>query len=406
MFQVIKKDEETRARYGVLKTAHGFIETPAYTVVGTHAEVRCLRPEDLLPTKTQVIISNTYHLWRTLGDKIDSFEGLHERMKWPYSIMTDSGGFQVFSLGFAREHGVGKVVNVFPAGMAKFDHLPGRDRNMVRITEEGVYFMEDGREIYLDAKKSIGIQEKLGADIVLAFDECTSPLHDHAYTAAAMERTHRWAEVCIKTRSRKDQLLYGIVQGGIFRDLREASGRFVGGLPFDGFAIGGAFGTSFGSGSKSETFNALNWVTPFLPEDRPRHLLGIGRIDDLFESVERGIDTFDCVIPTREARHGSLWTSHGRLDLKKGVHRSSWRPVEPGCLCHACFELGLKIGDFHRLFKEKDGGVARLATIHNVHFFNNLMTEIRKSILEDRFIRFKKKFLGKLNRGRTSLLLR
>lgn len=388
MFEVIKKDSESRARFGVLKTAHGFVETPAYTIVGTHAEVRCLSPVDLVSTKTQIIIANTYHLWRTLGDKLESFEGLHKRMNWPASIMTDSGGFQVFSLGFAREHGVGKVGKFFSS-----EERESRP-NLVRVTDDGAWFKEkpDGPEFFLDAKLSISIQEKLGADIILAFDECSSPLHDHEYTKKAMERTHKWAKICLDVKTRNDQMIYGIVQGGAFEDLRKESAKFIGALPFHGFGIGGAFGNSFGD-SKEASFKELGWIIPYLPENKPRHFLGIGRIDDLFLGVEAGIDTFDCVIPTREARHGSLWTPVGRFDIKKGVYKNDYRKIQDDCLCEVCSEKNTTRQNIHELFKNKDKEAARFATIHNVFFFNNLMTQIRRSILDGNFPRFKERFL-------------
>lgn len=240
MFRIIKQDPYSRARLGLLETNHGVVETPAYTIVGTHAEVRAMSVGDLMKAKTQLLIVNTYHMWRKLGDDgVRNFSGLHKAMGWEKTIMTDSGGFQVFSMGAAREHRVSKT------GINRNNNsAPSADKSLVTITEEGA-FIRDCGEVYLDAEKSIAIQERLGADIIYAFDECTSPYHDYEYTKASLVRTHRWAERSLKAKT-SDQLLYGIVQGGSFEDLRKESAHVIGSLPFDGFGIGGAFSDSFG----------------------------------------------------------------------------------------------------------------------------------------------------------------
>ncbi len=392
MFELIKKDTRTKARLGILTTAHGTVETPSYVVVGTHAKVRTLSSEDIRFSTTQMVISNTYHLWRTLGNELETFPGLHAKLGWNGIVMTDSGGFQVFSLGFAREHGVGKIASIFPGE----DELSERrsQPNLVRITDEGAWFREtlDGPEFFLDAKLSIAIQEKLGADIILAFDECTSPLHDEEYTRRALQRTHKWAKVCLEAKTRPDQLLYGIVQGGAFENLRKESAETIGSMPFGGFAIGGSLGNS-----RNEMFNVIRWTTPFLPEEKPRHLLGIGRIEDLFGGVELGVDTFDCVIPTREARHGGIWTSVGRYDVKRGVWKGNPSPLEDGCECPACYVWHITRGELYERFKAKHPDAARVATIHNVFFFNNLMKKIREAIREDRYSEFKTEFLSRLS---------
>ncbi len=378
-FKIIAKDKKSRARTGVIETPHGIVETPAYTIVGTNAAVRTLHPEDLPGTKTQLIIANTYHLWRELGDRLDSFEGLHKKMGFNGAIMTDSGGFQVFSLGFAREHGTSKVAGI----------VTGRDGiNLTKITDDGVSFKDGEREIFLNPEISIGIQEKLGADIIFAFDECTSPLNDYAYNKLALARTHAWAKRCLAAQKRSDQALYGIIQGGEWRDLREESARFIGSLPFPGFGIGGSFG-------KEGMMDVLSWTLPLLPEEKPRHLLGIGRIEDVLNAVELGVDTLDCVIPTREARHGSIWTAEGRYDVKKGRYAGDKKPLEKNCACPVCAS-GRTRGEIKALFAARDLEAGRLATIHNVWFFNELMRQIRESIKEEKFAKFKKKALSKL----------
>lgn len=296
------------ARTGILTTEHGEVETPSYVIVGTRAKVLCLPPEKIKPTKTQIIIANTYHLWREIGEKLDSFPGLHKIMGWDGPVMTDSGGFQVFSMGFARTHQTGKVVINQPIPKSS-KNLP--QENLVRVTDDGVYFKDGEKEFYLDAEKSIKIQEHLGADIILAFDEPTSPFNDFTYNKTAMERTHKWAKRCLAAKTRADQQIFGIIQGGLFEELRIESRKFISSLPFDGIAIGGSFG-------KDELKETLSWVTSNLPDDKPRHLLGIGRVEDIFVAVEMGIDMFDCVIPTREARHARLWTKNGAIDIRKG----------------------------------------------------------------------------------------
>ncbi len=390
MFTILKKDPHTRARRGVLETAHGVVETPSYVNVGTHAKVRSLTMEDCIKGNTQMIIVNTYHMWKMLGDEgIASFPGLHSQMGWNKPLMTDSGGFQVFSMGAARTHGVGKVGNE-----QTLFTVDSSDESIVRITNDGVFFYEEGKEVYLDAEKSIALQQKLGADCIVAFDEPTSPLHEYEYTKESLTRTHAWELRSLHAHT-SSQLLYGIVQGGVFEDLRKQSAEFVAGLPFDGYAIGGAFGSSFGS-QKEDTFEELTWVCPLLPDDKPRHLLGIGLIEDLFEGVERGIDTFDCVIPTREGRHAGVWTSKGRINLRRGKFVDDRSPIEKGCTCPVCGEMNLTKSDIHVLVKEKSDDAGRYCSLHNVWFFNNLMEKIRDSIANNNFRECKKEYLSKL----------
>lgn len=379
IFKIQKNDSSSRARVGILETPHGKIETPAYVVVGTHANVRTLNPEDLTQTKAQIIIANTYHLWRTLGDEgLKTYQGVHAALGWQGPVMTDSGGFQVFSMGSAREFGAGKL------GAFRWQGFKaGSDQSIVRIDEDGVWFRDESGEHYLDAETSVQIQQRLGADIIVTFDEPTSPLHDYEYTKQSLARTHAWAERCIKAKT-SDQLLMGVVQGGYFKDLREESAHVIGSLPFEGFAIGGSFGSSYGS-QKRHTFEELDWIIPHLPEDKPRHLLGIGSIDDIFEAVARGVDTMDCVIPTREARHAALWTSEGRLNIRGARFAKDQSPLDPQCACPICIETKVTRAALRALFKEKNPEAGRSATIHNIFFFNNLMEKIRHAIENDSF---------------------
>ncbi len=385
-FEIVARDGASRARAGILHTPHGDVETPAYVVVGTHAKVRMLEPADIAASGTQLIIANTYHLWQALGeDGLAKFPGLHQAMGWNGALATDSGGFQVFSFGAAREHGTSKVASeVSPAGCE-----PEKE-NLVHITEDGVRFSAGGRRHWLDAEKSIRIQRQLGADIVFAFDEPSSPHHDHAYTKAAMERTHAWAKRSLAART-SDQMLYGIIQGGPYEDLRRASAAFIGAMPFDGFAIGGSYGNSFGD-TREATLREVSWAVPFLPEDKPRHLLGIGLIEDLFSCVAAGMDTFDCVVPTREARHGSIWTSRGRIDIKRGIYRDDKSILDEECACVVCAEMKTEKGGLRALFKEKNLEAGRLATLHNISFFNDLMRRIRHAIREGSLVELRASF--------------
>lgn len=382
-FEITAKDKNSRARAGVLQTPSGRkIETPAYSIVGTHAEVRTLSPKDLKETKTQLVISNTYHLWKALGKNISEFEGIHKKMNWDGVIMTDSGGFQVFSLGAAREDSVNK----FGASESK------KKESLVKMGYFGARFRDGDFRGFLTPKRSMEIQKKLGADITFVLDECTSPFSSEKYQKKALERTKRWARICLKNKS-ENQLLYGIIQGGSFRSLREESARFVASLPFDGVGIGGSFSNSFGD-SRDGMNQVLDWIIPLTPEERPRHLLGIGSVADVFLGVERGIDTFDCVIPTREARHGGLWTNRGRLNIFGAKYANDKNVLDSECSCEVC-QGGTTRGELRELFKEKDMRAGHLATFHNVYFFNNLMERIRKSIQEVRFTEFRKSVIAK-----------
>ena len=398
MFRILNKDPNSRARTGLLETPHGVIETPAYTIVGTYASIRHLPPELIPATKTQLIIANTYHLWGR-AEEIAQAGGLAKVMDWNGPTMTDSGGFQVFSLGFSREHGIGKVIRLRSDHSSEtMDNNQSKpERNLVRITDEGAWFSQpepssakeasEGETKFLGPELSIALQEKIGADIIMSFDECTSPLHDYEYTKIALKRTHRWAKVCLDSQTRSDQLLYGIVQGGEFQDLREASAKYINALPFPGFAIGGSF-----SKSADGDFNILNWTISHLDEARPRHFLGIGKIEDLLDGVLAGIDTFDCVIPTREARHGGIWTKRGRYDIHKAIYSQSKDPLEEDCSCDAC--VSIDQATVHTLFKAKDTLAGQYAIVHNIFFFNNLMAQIRQAIKEQRLRQFRNEFLA------------
>lgn len=386
-FEIIKKDKKSRARTGIFTTPHGDIKTPAFLPVATNAALKGLNIENHKSLPLQVFIANTYHLWQRPGDKvIKKMGGLHKFMNWQGPIFTDSGGFQAFSLGRGREEGVGKIGNIFTG---KSSNTVKKD-NLVKINNRGVKFQSffDGSWQELTPAKSIKIQENLGADVIFTLDECTSPTHDYNYTEKSLRRTHQWARACLKAKTRKDQALFGIAQGGMHRDLRIASAKFISSLPFDGFAIGGSLGKS-----KKDMHNILEWVSPYWPENKPRHLLGIGEIQDIFEGVSRGIDFFDCASPTKEARHGTLWTKKGKINIRKAVYKADKKPIENGCGCFTCSNNFSRAYLRHLLDAGEILGY-ELAILHNLYFVLDLVRQIRESILNDNFHKFRKIFGG------------
>jgi len=398
-FRTIARCSKTRARAGVLALPHGTVDTPVFMPVGTQATVKGLTPAELEELGAQIVLANTYHLYLRPGaELVAELGGLHRFMAWPRPILTDSGGFQVFSLGFGLEHGVGKIAKIFPAEEAgeRPRALGGEHRGegspharLTRIDEDGVSFTShvDGSPRRLTPETSIRVQEQLGADVILAFDECTSPLASYEYTREALVRTHRWAERCLAARRPTPQALFGIVQGGEYRDLREASARAIGSLPFEGVAIGGSLGKS-----KADMHRVLDWTIPLLPDAWPRHLLGIGEPEDLFAGVERGVDMFDCVAPTRLGRHGVLYVPTGRLHIANAVYRDDPAPVQADCACYACQHFSRAY--LRHLFAANEMLGPRLATIHNLHFLVGLVRAIRDSIVADAFPAFRDRFLS------------
>jgi len=401
-FEHTRPDLARPARRGRLTTPHGTIETPAFVVVGTQATVKSLQPEEVAQLGAEAVLCNTYHLYLRPGaDLVAELGGLHRFMGWDGPMFTDSGGYQVFSLGSGIEHGIGKVVGMFPDEDTKSRKVASADararqagtpaprRALSKVDDDGVTFRShiDGSTHRLTPESSIAIQEKLGADVILAFDEPTSPLHDRGYTATAMHRTHRWAERCLAARSRADQAFYGIVQGGAYQKQREQSAAFIGALPFDGFAIGGSLGKS-----KRDMERVMEWSVPALPEDRPRHMLGIGEPEDLFACVERGIDTFDCVAPTRLARRGILLTATGRMTISKAIYKADSAPIEAGCGCPTCRSFTRAY--LRHLFVADELLAYTLATMHNLHFILSLMASIRAALVDGTYDALKERVLG------------
>lgn len=370
-FKVLKKCKKSKARLGQLSTKHGVIETPCLVPVATQAVVKTLTSEEVKETKSQILICNTYHLHLKPGeDVIEKSGGLHKFMNWQRPLMTDSGGFQVFSLGFGRDYGTGKILK-----QKKNDEIEyGQQPKLLKITQDGVYFRSflDGRKVFLGPRESIRIQEKLGADIIFAFDECTSPISDYQYTKKSLEKTHKWAKICLDSK-KSEQALFGIVQGGKFKDLRIESARFIGSLDFDGFGIGGEFGDN-----KKKMLEMLDWTIKELPEEKPRHLLGIGYLEDIPKIIERGVDLFDCNVPTHYARRGIAFTSEGKLDLGRKVFLKDGKHLDKKCSCFVCQNYSRKY--ISHLFRAKEITALFLLTFHNLYFFNSFVEKLRKEI--------------------------
>ena len=360
-FELLSEDSRTAARAGVMHTPHGDIPTPVFAPVGTLATVKTMTPADLHELGVNLVLANTYHLYLRPGaDLVLRMGGLHRFMGWEGPILTDSGGFQVFSLEGLR-----------------------------RITDEGVTFRShlDGSTHLFTPESVIAIQEKLGADIIMAFDECADP-SDHAYNAQAVARTHQWAERCLAAKTRDDQALFGIVQGGVFHDLRAQSAEYLTSLDFPGYAIGGL---SVGE-TKAQMHAALEWLHPLLPSDKPRYLMGVGSPEDLFECVARGVDQFDCVLPTRIARNGAVLTHRGRLNLRNAQFAEDPAPIEEGCTCYTCRTFS-RAYLRHLIVANEITGL-RLATLHNLHFILDIMRRIRQAILDGSFADYKASFLA------------
>ncbi len=383
-FKIKVTDKKTRARLGEFLTPHGILTTPSLAFVGTQGNIKLLNANEVYRSGMELMIVNTYHLW--VNNKVAEIQragGIHNYSGFKGIIMSDSGGYQVFSLGFRQLHKVGKITKMFPG---KINY--GFDKeNVIKISDEGVFFKAlDGKELFLDAKKSIELQEKIGADIIFTFDECTSPLNSKKYTREALKRTHTWAEISKQIHSKKNQALFGIIQGGSYKDLRQYSAKVIKKIGFLGYGIGGSLGKT-----KRDMLAILDWVVPLIEEDKPRHLLGIGGVVDLFNGIERGIDLFDCVIPTREARHGVVYTHYGRYDLRK--LKTKKQVLEKSCLCLACRQH-LTAAQLYVLYKSADFGEKILAqkylTLHNIYFFSELLKRIRSAIAEKNFTKLKK----------------
>jgi queuine tRNA-ribosyltransferase len=352
-FQLLKKSAGSAARLGRLQTTRGVIDTPAFMPVGTQATVKTLTPEEVSELGAEIILGNTYHLYLRPGTEvIAAAGGLHRFMNWERPVLTDSGGFQVFSLAALRQ-----------------------------VTDEGVQFRShlDGSPHFLTPERSMEVQGVLGSDIAMAFDECPPYPCSYEDAVAAVERTALWAERCLRAPLPDGQVVFGIVQGGVFPELRSRSARLLTSMNFAGYAIGGL---SVGE-PKPVMYEILDCTAPLLPEDKPRYLMGVGSADCLWEGVRRGIDMFDCVLPTRVARNGTALTARGKVVIRNAEYALDFSPIEPGCGCYTCANFTRAY--LRHLFKAGEILGHRLLTIHNLHFTLTLMKEIRKAILEDSF---------------------
>jgi len=400
-FTIEVKDTHSNARVGKLTTPQGAVETPTWIPVGTAASVKGLIPQDIQEIGAQMVLANTYHLHLRPGeDVVDSFGGFGPFMGWSGPTMTDSGGYQVFSLGSAQEHEdlEGKKLSKFSQAPIEEDRLKARKTQPMKpakIDEEGVTFYShlDGSEHRLDPESSVLMQEKLGANLIVTFDDHESPLWNYGRTKASLERTERWGLESLKAQKRSDQLMYGVVHGGLFEDLRKSSAEFTN-KHFEAVAIGGSYS------SKETLYKVLDWCVPYFDEDKPRHLLGIGEVQDIFEGVARGMDFFDCVAPTRRARHGSIYIgpkNGGRpennftMQITNEEYITNQKVLDPGCKCMVCQTFTR--GYINHLFRAKELLAYRLATYHNVYFMTRLGKIIREAIRNGSFSSLKTAWL-------------
>ena len=361
-FDLQKKCPDSKARAGSFKTPHGIINTPVFMPVGTNSAVKMMTQDHLYATEAEIILSNSYHLFLRPGHKlIEKAGGLHNWMNWQRPILTDSGGFQVFSLS-----------------------------ELNNITEDGVTFKDpkDGSSYYMNPEVSMEVQNSLGADIIMAFDECAPYPCDYKLAKEAMDRTHRWLERCIKAHKRPDQALFPIVQGSVYDDLRLESAKFIASVDAIGYAIGGV---SVGE-PKDLKDHIVEITAPLLPENKPRYLMGVGTPEDLLDGVLRGVDMFDCVMPTRIARHGSFFTPDGRGIIKNKEFEEDFSPLVEGCQCYTCKNHSKAY--IRHLFRVKEATAAILMTIHNIHYLVKLMHDAREAILNNRYKEFYDEKMG------------
>lgn len=365
-YELVAEDRKTGARAGLLHTPHGVFKTPMFMPVGTQATVKTVTPEELEEMGAQIILSNTYHLFLRPGTELIHEAGeLHRFMNWNKGILTDSGGFQVFSLGAMR-----------------------------KITEEGVYFRSflDGSKQFLSPEISIRAQEDLGSDIAMAFDECIPYPADYEYARKSTERTTRWARRCIKAHQRTDRGIFGIIQGGMYKDLRKQSAMEISSLSFDGVAIGGL---SVGE-PHDLMYDILEETTQWMPKGKARYLMGVGTPDCLVEGVARGVDMFDCVFPTRVARNGMAMIHTGRMNMKNKQYERDFRPIEESCGCYTCQNYTRAY--IRHLYKSEELLAFRLVTIHNLYFLLQFMRDMREAIVEGKFSEFREYFMEQYKR--------
>jgi len=395
IFAVDKKLDGALARTGTITTPHGVIKTPAFIVGGTKATVKALTPEQVTQIGGQSILANVYHLILQPGaDVITAAGGIHKFMNWNYPTFTDSGGFQIFSLGMAYKKGIDAISHSKKGDATQATHS---STQLAKVTDDGVYFRShiNGDELYMTPESSMELQHKIAADIHMSFDELTSPLAGRKYIKEAMDRTHLWADRSLKrhqelndehvARNENLQALFGIVQGAREKDYRKESATFLAQRDFDGYGIGGVF-------EPEEISSTVRWINEILPVNKPRHLLGLGsQPADLFLGVQYGIDTFDCVAPTRQARNGALFTYSGRLNIKNGEYKNDFIPIDGDCDCYTCRNYTRSY--IHHLFRANEILGLTLSSIHNERFVIRTVDDVRKSIEDNSFFEYKREFL-------------
>ncbi len=392
-FEIQHNLSGTLARAGVISTPHGKIQTPAFIVVGTKAAVKAILPEQLKQIGAQAVLANAYHLYLLPGHElVQKAGGLGKFMHWDGPTFTDSGGFQVLSLG----SGFKKVLAMQSGSIDEATVIASTKERRALVDQDGVTFKShiDGSMHRFTPELSIQIQNALGADVIFAFDELTSLLDSYDYQVESLRRTHKWAERCIKETqlNRKNhpdkpyQALFGVIQGAQYEDLRKEAAKFMGNLPFDGYGIGGAL-------EKEKMGQIVRWVNEILPENKPKHLLGISEPDDIFQAVEQGIDTFDCVSPTRVARNGAAYTLDGRINIKASKYRQDFRSLDLDCSCYTCQNYTRAY--IHHLFRAKEINAAILMSLHNEYFIIQLVDQMRASILDGSFFELKKSWLAR-----------
>jgi len=384
-FKILKKSKLSRARLGFLETGRGVVETPCLVPCATQAVVKTLDSQEVEETKSQILIANTFWLHLRGAEKIiEKSGGLHKFMNWKKPLMTDSGGFQVFSLGFGQDYGLTKFLS---KGMENKKIIAESSQpQRLKINDDGVVFSSpaNGEKLFLGPKESIKIQEKLGADIMFAFDECTPPLAGRDYIEKSLDRTHNWAKICLKAKSASakgfggtKQALFGIVQGSEFKDLRQKSAKFINSLDFDGFGIGGDLWRKRGGTNK-----ILEWVIPEFNEKKPRHMLGVGYLENIEDIIKAGIDLFDCTVPTHYARRGIAFTSQGRLNMADQKFLKKRGPLDKECTCKVC--LNYKEDYICHLLRAREITALKLLAFHNLWYFNNFVEKIRDNIKNGR----------------------
>ncbi|MCL1897802.1 MAG: tRNA guanosine(34) transglycosylase Tgt [Micrococcales bacterium] len=392
-FGIVARLENTAGRSGLITTPHGQIKTPAFVPVGTAGSVKAVPPEALGTLGAQAVLANAYHLYLRPGaDVVDSAGGLGRFMNWPGPTFTDSGGFQVLSLGV----GFKKVLAMETANALAADVMAPVSSRLAKVDDDGVTFKShlDGSSHRFTPEVSMAVQHQLGADIIFAFDECTTLANTRDYQARALERTKSWAERCVAahhelTIQRADQpyqALFGVVQGAQYEDLRRQAARDLAAMEFDGFGIGGAL-------EKKNLATIVGWVTEELPESKPRHLLGISEVEDLFAAVAAGADTFDCVAPSRAARHGAIYTADGRYNVTRAGHKQDYSPLEEGCSCYTCNHYSRAY--VHHLLRAGEVAGLTLATIHNLYFVVRLVDKMRLGIEQGTFFQFRDSFMSR-----------